>query len=184
MTEHETDIEIAKERVRAKVRSVPDFPKPGILFRDITPVLADPPTLVTALALHHRQIADIEGQLDKIVGIESRGFLFGMALAAQLHVGFVPVRKPGKLPAATTEVRYALEYGSDALQIHTDAITPGDRVLVVDDLLATGGTADAARRLVTQLGGTVLAALFLIELADLDGRAKLEGLRVETILRY
>ncbi len=184
MTEHETDIEIAKERVRAKVRSVPDFPKPGILFRDITPVLADPPTLREALALHRRQIADVEGRLDKIVGIESRGFLFGMALAAELHVGFVPVRKPGNLPAATTEVRYALEYGADTLQIHTDAIAPGDRVLVVDDLLATGGTADAARRLVTQLGGTVLAALFLIELEALGGRAKLDGVRVETILRY
>jgi adenine phosphoribosyltransferase len=184
MTEHETDIEIAKARVRAKVRSVPDFPKPGILFRDITPVLADPPTLREALALHRRQIADVEGRLDKIVGIESRGFLFGMALAAELHVGFVPVRKPGKLPAATTEVRYALEYGADTLQIHTDAIAPGDRVLVVDDLLATGGTADAARRLVTQLGGTVLAALFLIELEALGGRAKLDGVRVETILRY
>ena len=180
----QADIHAAVDRVRAKVRSVPDFPKPGILFRDITPVLADPPTLRTALALHHRQIADIEGQLDKIVGIESRGFLFGMALAAQLNVGFVPVRKPGKLPAATTEVRYALEYGADTLQIHTDAIGPGDRVLVVDDLLATGGTADAARRRVTELGGTVLAALFLIELVDLGGRQKLEGLRVETILRY
>jgi adenine phosphoribosyltransferase len=178
------DPKAALARVQAKVRSVPDFPKPGILFRDITPVLADPPTLVAALALHRRHIADIEDRIDKIVGIESRGFLFGMALAAELHVGFVPARKPGKLPAATTEVRYALEYGSDALQIHTDAIEPGDHVLVVDDLLATGGTADAARRLVTQLGGTVLAALFLIELGELGGRRKLEGLRVETILRY
>ncbi len=180
----QTDLQAATERVRAKVRSIPDFPKPGILFRDITPVLADPPTLVDALALHHRQIADIEGSIDKIVGIESRGFLFGMALAAELHVGFVPVRKPGKLPAATTEVRYALEYGEDALQIHTDAIAPGDRILVVDDLLATGGTADATVQLVTQLGGTVLAALFLIELAALGGRKKLEGLRVETILSF
>jgi adenine phosphoribosyltransferase len=178
------DTKAATLRVRAMVRSVPDFPKPGILFRDITPVLAHPPTLVDALALHRQHLTGIEGRIDKIVGIESRGFLFGMALAAELHVGFVPVRKPGKLPAATTEVRYALEYGSDALQIHTDAINPGDRVLVVDDLLATGGTADAARQLVTTLGGEVLAALFLIELVDLRGRDKLEGLRVETILRY
>jgi adenine phosphoribosyltransferase len=177
-------LQAALERVRAKVRSVPDFPKPGILFRDITPVLAHPPTLVDALVLHRLHIADIEGQIDKIVGIESRGFLFGMALAAELHVGFVPVRKPGKLPASTTEVRYALEYGQDALQIHTDSIDRGDRVLLVDDLLATGGTADATRQLVTQLGGTVLAALFLIELTALGGRSKLEGLRVETILRY
>lgn len=177
-------LQAAIERVRAKVRSVPDFPKPGILFRDISPVLAHPPTLVDALALHRLHIADIEGSIDKIVGIESRGFLFGMALAAELHVGFVPVRKPGKLPSKTTEVRYALEYGEDALQIHTDAIDPGDRVLVVDDLLATGGTANATRQLVTQLGGTVLAALFLIELTFLAGRSKLDGLRVETILRY
>ena len=177
-------LQAAIERVRAKVRSVPDFPKPGILFRDITPVLADPPTLVAALALHRSHIADIERSIDKIVGIESRGFLFGMALAAELHVGFVPVRKPGKLPAKTTEIRYALEYGEDALQIHTDAIDPGDRVLVVDDLLATGGTANATRQLVTKLGGTVLAALFLIELTFLGGRSKLDGLRVETILRY
>ena len=178
------DAEAARERVQAKVRSVPDFPKPGILFRDITPVLAHPPTLVDALRLHRGAIADLEPRVQKIVGIESRGFLFGMALAAELHVGFVPVRKPGKLPTATTEVRYALEYGEDALQIHTDAIDPGDRVLVVDDLLATGGTADATRQLVSQLGGTVLAALFLIELTALRGRAKLDGLRVETLLRY
>ncbi|MCX4244533.1 adenine phosphoribosyltransferase [Paraliomyxa miuraensis] len=178
------DPQAALERVRAKIRSVPDFPKPGILFRDITPVLAHPPTLVEALRLHRQHVADLEGRIDKIVGMESRGFLFGMALAAELHVGFVPARKPGKLPAATTEVRYALEYGEDALQIHTDAIDAGDRVLVVDDLLATGGTAAAACQLVTKLGGTVLAALFLIELQGLDGRAKLDGLRVETLLRY
>lgn len=178
------DQQAALERVRGKVRSVPDFPKPGILFRDITPVLAHPPTLVDALRLHRNHITDLEGSIDKIVGIESRGFLFGMALAAELHVGFVPVRKPGKLPAATTEVRYALEYGEDALQIHTDAIDAGDRVLVVDDLLATGGTAQAARQLVTGLGGIVLAALFLIELEFLQGRDKLDGLRVETLLTY
>lgn len=178
------DPQAAKQRVRAKVRRVPDFPKPGIMFLDITPVLAHPPTLVDALALHRRQIADIEGSIDKIVGIESRGFLFGMALAAELHVGFVPVRKPGKLPAQTTEIRYALEYGEDALQIHTDAIDPGDRILIVDDLLATGGTADATVQLVTKLGATVLAALFLIELTFLAGRTKLEGQRVETVLGY
>ncbi|MCA9649656.1 MAG: adenine phosphoribosyltransferase [Myxococcales bacterium] len=177
-------MDAALARVRARVRSVPNFPKEGILFRDITPVLADPPTLVAALALHRHHITDIEGQIDKIVGIESRGFLFGMALAAELHVGFVPVRKPGKLPAETLEVRYALEYGEDALQIHADAISKGNRVLIVDDLLATGGTAAAAQQLVEQLGGTVLAALFLIELEALEGRARLGELRVETLLRY
>lgn len=178
------DISAAIERLRAKVRSVPDFPKPGILFRDITPVLADPASLGLALTLHHLHISDLEPRVDKIVGIESRGFLYGMALAAELRVGFVPVRKPGKLPAATTEVRYSLEYGEDALQIHTDAITAGDRVLVVDDLLATGGTAAATQQLVDQLGGEVLAALFLIELEALGGRERLPGVRVETILRY
>lgn len=178
------DIDAAIDRLRAKVRNVPDFPKPGILFRDITPVLADPASLGLALTLHHLHICDLEPHVDKIVGIESRGFLYGMALAAELRVGFVPVRKPGKLPAATTEVRYALEYGEDALQIHTDAIARGDRVLIVDDLLATGGTADAARQLVETLGGQVLAALFLIELQALEGRKRLDGLRVETILRY
>ncbi len=174
----------AVARLTAKIRDVPDFPKPGILFRDITPVLADPQSLLDAIALHRRAIADLEGGIDVIVGIESRGFLFGMALAAELGVGFVPVRKPGKLPAETIEVRYALEYGEDALQIHADAIEPGARVLLVDDLLATGGTANAARQLVTQLGGTVLAALFLIELTGLEGRSKLEGLRIEALLRY
>ncbi|MCH9684748.1 MAG: adenine phosphoribosyltransferase, partial [Deltaproteobacteria bacterium] len=121
-------------RLAAKIRSVPDFPKPGILFRDITPLLSDPQALALAIAEHRRAIADLEGGIDLIVGIESRGFLFGMALAAELQVGFVPVRKPGKLPAETIEVRYALEYGEDALQIHSDAITRGDRVLLVDDL--------------------------------------------------
>lgn len=178
------DPEVALERVRARVRSVPDFPKPGILFRDITPVLADPTTLMETLALHRSSIADLEGQIDAIVGIESRGFLFGMALATELRVGFVPVRKPGKLPAETIETRYALEYGEDILQIHADAIQKGDRVVLVDDLLATGGTASAACSLVAKLGGIVTAALFLIELEDLKGRQKLDGLRVETLLRY
>lgn len=178
------DAETALKRVRNRVRSVPNFPKEGILFRDITPVLADPPTLVAALELHRRAILDLVEGVDLIVGIESRGFLFGMALAAKLGVGFVPVRKPGKLPAQTIEVRYALEYGEDALQIHADAVSPGDGVLIVDDLLATGGTASAARLLVEQLGGTVLGALFMIELTALEGRAKLDGLRVETLLSY
>jgi len=178
------DVDVATERVRAKVRSVPDFPKPGILFRDITPVLACRDALSDALRLHRHLIADLEPQIDTIVGIESRGFLFGMALAAELSVGFVPVRKPGKLPAETTEVRYALEYGEDALQIHTDALPKGARVLLVDDLLATGGTAHAAYELVEALGGTVLAAVFLIELKALQGRARLPGVRVETVLTY
>lgn len=169
--------------VRDRVRAVPDFPKPGILFRDITPVLADPHALSTALELQLEAIADLDG-IDRVVGIESRGFLFGMAIAERLKAGFVPVRKPGKLPAATIEASYDLEYGSDALHIHADAIEPGQRVLVVDDLLATGGTAHTTCSLVRRMGGQVLAAVFLIELQALGGRARLDPVRVESVLSY
>jgi len=178
------ELERNRDLVRARIRDVPDFPKPGILFRDITPVLADPSALAAALDLHVAQIADLVGSIDKVVGIESRGFLFGMAIAARIGAGFVVVRKPGKLPAAVHEASYALEYGSDRLQIHTDGVAPGERVLIVDDLLATGGTAAAARDLAQRSGGTVLAALFLIELVALQGRSKLEGLRVEAVLGF
>ncbi len=170
--------------VRERIRDVPDFPQPGILFRDITPVLADARALAAALDLHVDRIADLVGKIDTVVGIESRGFLFGMAVAARIGAGFVVVRKPGKLPARVVEISYALEYGTDRLQMHADAIVPGQRVLVVDDLLATGGTASAARELVTQLGGETVAALFLVELAALGGRTKLGGLRVEAVLGY
>lgn len=170
--------------VKARIRSVPDFPAPGILFRDITPVLQDPVTLRYALDLHEHALGDLREAVDVVVGIESRGFLFGMALAVRLNAGFVPVRKPGKLPAATREASYELEYGTDRLQIHADAVAPGQRVLLVDDLLATGGTASAARRLVEESGGEVLAALFLIELTFLEGRARLRDLRVESLVRY
>lgn len=172
------------ELVRSRVRSIPDFPQPGILFRDITPVLQDGDALRVALDLHVERIADIAEAIDVLVGIESRGFLFGMALAARLGAGFVPVRKPGKLPADTLEACYDLEYGSDSLQIHSDAIAPGQRVVIVDDLLATGGTAACTKNLVSQLGGEVLGALFLIELEALQGRRKLDGVRVESLLRF
>lgn len=168
--------------VRQHIRSVPDFPKPGILFRDITPVLSHPPAMLAALELHV-EAAERLGPFACVCGIESRGFLFGMALAARLSTAFVPVRKPGKLPADTIEESYALEYGSDRLQIHVDAISDGDRVLVVDDLLATGGTASTTCKLVRRLGGTVAGCLFLIELVDLDGRSQL-GEPVETILKF
>jgi adenine phosphoribosyltransferase len=167
-----------------RIRDVPDFPKPGILFRDITPVLADAQALSAALALHLDAVADLGPKINKVVGIESRGFLFGMALAARLGAGFVVIRKPGKLPAVTVETTYELEYGTDRLQIHADALEEHDRVLVVDDLLATGGTASAAFTLVEQLGASVEAALFLIELEALGGRRRLGDARVETILRY
>lgn len=170
--------------VSARIRTIPDFPQPGILFRDITPVLQDSEALSAALDLHVHAIRDLADKVDVVAGIESRGFLFGMALASRLGAGFVLVRKPGKLPAETIELAYQLEYGSGHLQIHRDAIQPGQRVLVVDDLLATGGTALATCRLVERLGGDVIAALFLIELAALGGRARLENRRVETVLTY
>lgn len=174
----------AVQQVDGRVRCVPDFPAPGILFRDITPVLADADALAAAVRLHHDRVADLVGGIDRVVGIESRGFLFGMALAHVLGAGFAPVRKPGKLPAATLEQTYTLEYGHDRLQMHVDALASGDRVLVVDDLLATGGTCEAAARLVERLGGEVVACLFLIELAELGGRARLAPRRVESVLVY
>ena len=176
--------EVAHAQVASLIRSVPDFPSPGILFRDITPVLHDAAALDAAVRLHLDRIGDLGGKIDRVCGIESRGFLFGMAVAHALGAGFVPVRKPGKLPAATVHETYVLEYGQDRLHMHVDAVAAGDRVLVVDDLLATGGTAGAASRLIEGLGGTVAACLFLIELAGLEGRAKLGERRVESIIVY
>jgi adenine phosphoribosyltransferase len=174
----------ALTQVCGLVRSIPDFPAPGILFRDITPVLHDAAALDAAVRLHLDLIDDLHGQIDRIVGIESRGFLFGMAVAHALGAGFVPVRKPGKLPAPTVHQTYALEYGQDRLHMHADAVSPGDRVLIIDDLLATGGTAQAAAQLVEGLGGRVVACLFLIELAALGGRDRLGDRRVESVIVY
>lgn len=170
--------------VSARVREIRDFPRPGIVFRDVTPVLAHAETLRAAMALLAHAICDLAGSFDKVAAIEARGFLFGMALAERFGVGFVPIRKPGKLPAATLEHAYALEYGVDRLQIHADAVAAGDRVVIVDDLLATGGTARAASTLVERLGGRVVAAVFLIELVELGGRDSLGWRRVESCLRY
>lgn len=178
------DHEASLALLRAKVRAIPDFPSPGILFRDITPVLADPIAFATAVELHVHHVADIAGAIDLVVGMESRGFLFGSVLAHRLDLGFVPARKPGKLPASTIEESYALEYGNNVLQMHADALGRGARVLIVDDLLATGGTAAATAKLVERLGGEVVACLFLIELEGLAGRERLAGYRVESILRY
>jgi adenine phosphoribosyltransferase len=169
--------------VRERIRAVPDFPKPGILFRDITPVLADPVAMSAALQLHLDALDGL-GKIDRVVGIESRGFLFGMAIAERVGAGFVPVRKPGKLPAATESVRYDLEYGSDELHVHADAIEAGHNVVIVDDLLATGGTAGATRQLIETLGGKVSLALFLIELTALQGRTKLQGVPTHAIVAY
>ena len=173
---------MSADLLKAKIRHVPDFPKPGILFYDITTLLRDTDGLKLAL---DAMAAPYRGTpVDVVVGMESRGFIFGAALAYQLGAGFVPVRKPGKLPASTRKVTYELEYGSDSLEIHADAITPGQRVLIVDDLLATGGTARATIDLVTALGGHVIGCAFLVELTFLQGRARLGEVPVHAILPY
>jgi adenine phosphoribosyltransferase len=170
------------EPLKKLIREVPDFPKKGILFYDITTLLKDKTgfaTLIDALAEHY-----MEKRVDLVVGIEARGFIFGPALAYRLNAGFVPVRKPKKLPAETVKHTYELEYGTDTLEIHADAINRGQRVLVVDDLLATGGTAAATGCLIAELGGQVEAFAFLIELVGLDGRAKLGENQVHSVLKY
>ncbi len=167
---------------KSLIREVPDFPKPGILFYDVTTLLKDPTALrsladdLTARYQRHR--------ITKVVGIESRGFIFAGILAARLGAGFVPVRKPGKLPADCYEVKYSLEYGSNTLAIHRDAVTMGERVLIVDDLLATGGTAEATVNLVRQLGGEIVGLDFLLELKGLNGREKLAGYDVHSTVLY
>jgi adenine phosphoribosyltransferase len=170
------------DQLKTKIRHVPDFPKPGILFYDITTLLRDPAGLKAAidgLAL------PFTGQgIDVVVGIESRGFIFGAAVADRIGAGFSPVRKPGKLPSTTVRATYDLEYGTDTLEIHDDAVGRGQRVLIVDDLLATGGTASAAVDLVKRLGGTVHALAFLIELVGLNGRSRLPGEQIHTLLKY
>jgi adenine phosphoribosyltransferase len=161
------------------LRDVPDFPKPGILFKDITPLLASPAAMRETIA---RFAALDVGRVDKVAAIESRGFLFGAPLAMELGVGFVPIRKPGKLPWKTNRVEYVLEYGTDAVEIHQDAVQRGERVLVVDDLLATGGTMGAACKLVEACGGAVAACLFVVELAFLSGRPRLGDRRIEALI--
>lgn len=164
------------------IREVPDFPKPGINFYDITTLLKDSQGLKRTLdALKERYKGS---QIDTVVGIEARGFFFAPAVAYSLGAGFVPVRKPGKLPSRVHQVEYALEYGTDKLEIHEDAIQPGQRVLVVDDVLATGGTAKAVAELVGRLGGTLAGLSFVIELDFLNGRSKLEGHEIFSLLHY
>jgi len=167
---------------KSLIREVTDFPKPGILFYDITPLLKDPTTLQRIIddfvELYQGQ------QIAKVVGIESRGFIFGSPLACRLQAGFVPVRKPGKLPADVYEVKYNLEYGSNSLAIHRDAIEMGEKVLVIDDLLATGGTAAATVNLINQLGGEIVGCAFLVELLSLGGREKLTGIAMQSLMSY
>jgi adenine phosphoribosyltransferase len=176
---------MSEERIRALralVRDVPDFPSPGILFKDITPLLASPKAFTTSLDLFAEHWAG--ERVDAIVGIESRGFIFGAALAARLTASFIPARKPGKLPSARDRVEYALEYGKDALEMHTDALPRGSRVLIVDDVIATGGTASAAIELARRQGAEVLGCAFLIELGFLNGRERLGGVPVLSLLTY
>ena len=180
MPEHNNSVNV--EALKALVRTVPDFPKPGILFYDITTLLKDKTgfaRLIDAFAGHY-----IERKVDLVLGIEARGFIFGPALAYRLNAGFVPVRKPGKLPAETVRVTYDLEYGSDALEIHRDAIQPGQRVVLVDDLLATGGTMEATVKLARQLGGEIVGLAFAVELDFLKGRNRFKDYDVFSLLHY
>ncbi|NOZ56886.1 MAG: adenine phosphoribosyltransferase [Calditrichaeota bacterium] len=168
--------------LKKSIRSIPDFPKPGIVFRDITTLLKDAKAFRQAVDEMADAFADKKPEL--VVGVESRGFIFGGAMAYKLGIGFVPVRKPGKLPAETVRAEYELEYGKDAIEIHKDAIQPGQKVLLVDDLLATGGTMAATVELVKQLGAEIVGIVFLIELSFLNGREKLAGYPVKALISY
>jgi len=178
-----TDHEQLRTLVRRKIRDIPDFPSEGILFRDLTPVLADAEAFAAAIELHLHHIRDLAEQIDVVVGMEARGFWFGPILAHRLGCGFVPARKPGKLPAETISEDYALEYANNTLQLHADALEAGTRVLIVDDLLATGGTAAATTKLIERLGAKVLAQIFAVELVGLGGRAAQGETRVEALLQ-
>jgi adenine phosphoribosyltransferase len=169
------------EDLRRLIRDVADFPKPGVVFKDITPLLADPAGLAWAVELLTQPFRG--RHIDLVAGAESRGFIFGTAVARELSAGFVPVRKPGKLPAATRRHQYSLEYGTDALEVHEDAVRTGQKVLIVDDLLATGGTLAACCQLLSQLGATVVAVAVLMELEALGGRRKLSDYPVFSVLR-
>ena len=170
------------EELRKKIRNVPDFPVKGIQFKDITTLVKDGEAFAEVIDLFDQRFRD--KKVDIVVGVESRGFIFGGALAYKWRVGFVPVRKPGKLPAEKIREEYELEYGTDALEIHTDAIQPGQRVLIIDDLLATGGTLAATARLVERLGGVVVGMAFLIELKFLHGREKIKQYDLYSLIEY
>jgi adenine phosphoribosyltransferase len=170
------------ERLHTFIRPIPNFPQPGVVFRDITPLLADPSAMRLAV---HRLVDPFLGErVDMVAGMEARGFIFGALCAQELSAGFVPLRKPGKLPHHTESVSYALEYGENALEVHVDALGHGHRVLLVDDLIATGGTAAASCALVERLGGSVVGCSFLIELDALEGRKALHGQRVHSVLHF
>ena len=170
------------DRLRAAVRDVPDFPKKGIIFKDITPILGNGKLFRTAIEAFLEQCRG--QQIDKIVGIDARGFLFGAAVAYDLGIGFVPLRKKGRLPYKTESAKYSLEYGEAKMELHVDAIVRGEKIVLIDDLLATGGTAASAAALIRKVGGYLIAAIFLIELEFLHGREKLEGTKVVSFLKY
>ena len=170
------------KKIEDYVRSIPDFPEEGIIFRDVTSVLQDADGLHLAIDRMQEKIKDLE--FDVVVGPESRGFIFGVPIAYNLHKPFIPVRKKGKLPCETVSMEYELEYGTATIEIHKDAIKPGQKVLIVDDLMATGGTIEAIIKLIGQLGGEVVGSVFLMELAGLEGRKKLEGQNVQSVIVY
>ena len=170
------------KKLEEYVRSIPDFPEPGIIFRNITTILQDPDGLHLAIQSMQDKLKDTE--FDVVVGTESRGFIFGVPIAYNLHKAFVPVRKKGKLPCETVSMEYDLEYGSAVIEMHKDSIKPGQKVVLVDDLVATGGTIEAAIKLVEELGGEVVKVVFLMELAGLKGRERLKGYDVESVLCY
>ena len=175
---------VLENDLRSAIRSIPDYPKPGIIFRDITTLLGSPRAFRRAVDELVQPWAG--SKIDKVAGIEARGFIIGGAVAHQVSAGFVPIRKKGKLPHQTVRMAYALEYGTDEMEMHVDAINKGDRVVLVDDLIATGGTAEAAVKLLRQIGADILAACFVIDLPDLGGRAKLEalGVPVRTLIGF
>ena len=168
------------KKIEEYVRSIPDFPEPGIIFRDVTSILQDADGLHLAIDLMQKELDGVD--FDLVVGPESRGFIFGVPIAYNLHKPFIPVRKKGKLPCDTVSIEYALEYGSAVIEIHKDAIKPGQKVVIIDDLMATGGTTEAIIKLVEQLGGEVVKTVFLMELAGLNGRSKLEGYDVASVI--
>ena len=170
------------EKLKQSIRSIPDFPKKGILFRDITTLLKEPQRFKDAVEIIAEKY--IEQRIDKVIAVEARGFIFGGAIAYKLGAGFIPVRKKGKLPAEVLEATYELEYGTDTLQVHRDAISRNDKVLIVDDLLATGGTAKAVCQLIEEIGAEIVGIEFLIELTDLQGIGKLKGYPVHSIIKF
>ena len=170
------------KKIEEYVRSIPDFPEPGIIFRDVTSILQDPDGLKLSIDLIQEKLEGLD--FDVIAGTESRGFIFGVPVAYNLHKAFVPVRKKGKLPCETVSMDYDLEYGTATIEMHKDSIMPGQRVVLIDDLIATGGTIEAAIKLIEQLGGVVVKVVFLMELAGLKGREKLSGYDVDSVICY